>query len=71
MSLPLFSHPLFVVDGVPRLPLPKRTDAARLEAEMGELRAQQKQLLALLADKGVTAQGLEDGMLRAMLNLQG
>jgi len=47
------------------------TDAVRLEAQMVELRQQQKQLLALLADKGVTPQGLEDGMLRAMLYLKG
>jgi hypothetical protein len=43
----------------------------RLESEVVELRGHQKQLLALLADKGVTAQGLEDGMLRAMLHLKG
>lgn len=46
-------------------------EAARLETVMSELRSQQKQLLALLADKGVTAQGLEDGMLRALLQLKG
>lgn len=46
-------------------------DAARLELTLDELRKQQKQLLGLLADKGVTAQGLEDGMLRAMLYLKG
>lgn len=38
---------------------------------MEGLRGQQKQLLALLADKGVTPQGLEDGMLRALLYLKG
>lgn len=38
---------------------------------MSELRTQQKQLLVLLADRGVTAQGLEDGMLRALLQLKG
>lgn len=38
---------------------------------MSELRSQQKQLLALLVDRGVTAQGLEDGMLRALLQLKG
>jgi hypothetical protein len=52
-------------------PSPAPAEAARLEAEVQELRGQQKRLLALLADKGVTAQGLEDGMLRAMLHLKG
>lgn len=38
---------------------------------MSDLRTQQKHLLTLLADKGVTAQGLEDGMMRALLQLKG
>lgn len=38
---------------------------------MIELRAQQKRLLLQLADKGVSPQGLEDSMLRALLFLKG
>jgi hypothetical protein len=38
---------------------------------MTELRAAQKQLLVQLADKGATPEGLQDGMLRALLHLRG
>jgi len=37
---------------------------------MAELRLEQKRLVGLLADRGATPQGLEDGMLRAMLHLR-
>ncbi|KAF8066166.1 hypothetical protein HT031_002488 [Scenedesmus sp. PABB004] len=46
-------------------------EASRLEAAMAALRAEQKRLVALLADRGATPTGLEDGMLRAMLQLRG
>lgn len=38
---------------------------------MVDLRSEQKRLMALLADKGATPEGLQDGMLRAMLQLRG
>jgi hypothetical protein len=38
---------------------------------MSGLRAAQKRLVGLLADKGATPNSLQDGMLRAMLQLKG
>jgi hypothetical protein len=46
-------------------------EAVRIEATMAALRIQQKRLVSLLADRGATPQDLEDGMLRAMLQLRG
>jgi hypothetical protein len=38
---------------------------------MSQLRREQKRLVALLADRGATPQGLQDSMLQAMLRLKG
>lgn len=38
---------------------------------MSHLRSEQKRLIGLLADKGATPEGLQEGMLRAMLQLKG
>lgn len=48
----------------------------QLDSQQGHQRGQQQQhqqtqVLSLLADKGVTAQGLEDGIMRALLQLKG
>lgn len=54
--------------GVSLLPI---AEASRLELVMTSLRAEQKRLVALLADRGATPNSLQDGMLRAMLQLKG
>ncbi|WIA13874.1 hypothetical protein OEZ85_002446 [Tetradesmus obliquus] len=46
-------------------------EALRLESVMTGLRAEQKRLVGLLGDKGATPDTLQDGMLRAMLQLKG
>lgn len=46
-------------------------EASRLERVMSDLRAEQKRLVGLLADKGAAPDGLQEGMLRAMLELKG
>jgi hypothetical protein len=46
------------------------TDEARLEAQLADLRAQQKLLTARLADRGAGPEGTGEGVLRAMLRLR-
>jgi hypothetical protein len=55
--------------GAPPAPVPP--EHARLEARLAELRAEQKRLTGLLADRGAGPEGAGEGLLRAMLQLKG